>query len=39
MRQLHGDDALFLYADTGHANANITLVNIYDPSTAPGGPL
>ncbi len=37
MRQLHGDDALFLYADTGHANANITLVNIYDPSTAPGG--
>lgn len=37
MRQLRGDDALFLYADTGHANANITLVNIYDPSTAPGG--
>ncbi len=37
MRQLRGDDALFLYADTGHSNANITLVNIYDPSTAPGG--
>ncbi len=37
MRQLRGDDALFLYADSGHANANITLVNIYDPSTAPGG--
>ncbi len=37
MRQLGGDDALFLYADTGHSNANITLVNIYDPSTAPGG--
>jgi len=37
MRQLRGEDALFLYADTGHSNANITLVNIYDPSTAPGG--
>jgi diacylglycerol O-acyltransferase len=37
MRQLRGDDALFLYADTGNSNANITLVNIYDPSTAPGG--
>ena len=37
MRQLRGDDAIFLYADTGHAKANITLVNIYDPSTAPGG--
>ena len=37
MRQLRGDDALFLYADTGHSNSNITLVNIYDPSTAPGG--
>jgi diacylglycerol O-acyltransferase len=37
MRQLRGDDALFLYADSGNSNANITLVNIYDPSTAPGG--
>jgi len=37
MRQLRGDDAIFLYADTGHSNANITLVNIYDPSTAPDG--
>jgi WS/DGAT/MGAT family acyltransferase len=37
MRQLRGDDAIFLYADTGHSNANITLINIYDPSTAPGG--
>jgi WS/DGAT/MGAT family acyltransferase len=37
MRQLRGDDALFLYADTGHSNANITLVNIYDPSTAVEG--
>ncbi len=39
MRQLSGDDATFLYADTEHANANITLVLIYDPSTAPGGRL
>ena len=37
MRQLRGDDAVFLYADTGNSNSNITLVNIYDPSTAPGG--
>jgi diacylglycerol O-acyltransferase len=37
MKQLRGSDAGFLYADTGHANANITLIHIYDPSTAPGG--
>ncbi|MEI7444854.1 MAG: wax ester/triacylglycerol synthase family O-acyltransferase [Burkholderiales bacterium] len=37
MRQLRGPDARFLYADSGHANANVTLVHIYDPSTAPGG--
>ena len=37
MRQLSAHDALFLYADTPHANANVTLVHIYDPSTAPGG--
>ena len=37
MRQLRGRDARFLYADTGNANANVTLVHIYDPSTAPGG--
>ena len=36
MRQLRGDDALFLYADSRHASSHITLVNIYDPSTAPG---
>jgi len=37
MRQLRGEDARFVYAETGHANSNITLVHIYDPSTAPGG--
>lgn len=37
MRQLRGEDASFVYAETGHANSNITLVHIYDPSTAPGG--
>ena len=37
MRQLHGDDARFVYADSGHANSNITLVSTYDPSTTPGG--
>jgi WS/DGAT/MGAT family acyltransferase len=37
MRQLSAHDASFLYADTPRANANVTLVHIYDPSTAPGG--
>ncbi len=37
MKQLRGDDARFLYTDTGNANANVTLVHVYDPSTAPGG--
>jgi len=37
MRQLRGEDARFVYADTGHANSNITLVSIYDPSTAADG--
>jgi len=37
MRQLRGEDARFVYAETGHSNSNITLVHIYDPSTAPGG--
>jgi WS/DGAT/MGAT family acyltransferase len=37
MRQLRGEDARFVYAETGHANSNITLIHIYDPSTAPGG--
>ena len=37
MKQLRGQDAGFLYADNGSANANVTLIHIYDPSTAPGG--
>ncbi|HQR25054.1 MAG TPA: wax ester/triacylglycerol synthase family O-acyltransferase, partial [Steroidobacteraceae bacterium] len=37
MRQLRGEDAQFLFAESGHANSNITLVSTYDPSTAPGG--
>ena len=37
MRQLTARDAGFLYSDTSHANANITLIQIYDQSTAPGG--
>lgn len=37
MRQLRGQDASFLYSDTGHSNANVTLLHIYDQSTAPGG--
>ncbi len=37
MRQLSGHDASFLYSDTLHANSNVTLIQIYDQSTAPGG--
>jgi WS/DGAT/MGAT family acyltransferase len=37
MRQLSGHDASFLYSDTVHANSNVTFVQIYDQSTAPGG--
>ena len=37
MRQLTARDAGFLYSDTSHSNANITLIQIYDQSTAPGG--
>ena len=37
MRQLSAHDAGFLYADTSHANSNVTLIQIYDQSTAPGG--
>jgi len=39
MRQLSARDAAFLYSDTHHANANVTLVQIYDQSTVPGGKL
>jgi diacylglycerol O-acyltransferase / wax synthase len=37
MRQLRGEDARFVYAESGNANSNVTLVYVYDPSTAPGG--
>ncbi|MBL8385900.1 MAG: wax ester/triacylglycerol synthase family O-acyltransferase [Burkholderiales bacterium] len=37
MRQLSASDARFLYADTARANANVTKIQIYDQSTAPGG--
>jgi WS/DGAT/MGAT family acyltransferase len=37
MRQLSGHDASFLYSDTTHSNSNVTLITIYDQSTAPGG--
>ena len=37
MRQLSAHDAGFLYSDTTHSNANVTLIQIYDQSTAPGG--
>lgn len=37
MRQLSTHDAGFLYADTSHSNSNVTLIQIYDQSTAPGG--
>lgn len=37
MQQLSASDARFLYADSANANANVTLVHIYDQSTAPGG--
>jgi diacylglycerol O-acyltransferase len=37
MRQLSEHDAAFIYSDLGHANANVTLLHIYDQSTAPGG--
>jgi diacylglycerol O-acyltransferase / wax synthase len=39
MRQLSAHDANFLDADTVHANSNVTFVQIYDQSTAPGGQL
>jgi WS/DGAT/MGAT family acyltransferase len=37
MRQLRGEDARFVYGETGHANSNSTLMSIYDPSTARDG--
>jgi diacylglycerol O-acyltransferase len=37
MRQLSEHDAAFIYSDSAHANSNVTLLHIYDQSTAPGG--
>ena len=39
MQQLSGHDASLLYAETATANANVSLIHIYDQSTAPGGKL
>jgi len=36
MRQLSGHDAGFLCSDTARSNANLSLLNIFDQSTAPG---
>lgn len=37
MRQLSGNDAFMLYAEGGGAANNLAGLQIYDPSTAPGG--
>lgn len=37
MRQLTRQDTRFLDSDTQHANSNVSFVQIYDQSTAPGG--
>jgi WS/DGAT/MGAT family acyltransferase len=37
MRQVSQSDALFLASESAHSNSNVSLVTIYDPSTAPGG--
>jgi len=37
MSQLSPHDATFLYSDTTNSNANVTLIHIYNQSTAPGG--
>jgi diacylglycerol O-acyltransferase / wax synthase len=37
MRQLSGQDASFLYQETPNAPMHTAGINIYDPSTAPGG--
>jgi diacylglycerol O-acyltransferase len=39
MRQLNKQDALFLASESAHSNSNVSLIQIYDPSTAPGGRL
>ena len=37
MRQVNRHEASFLYSDTTHSNSHVTLIQIYDQSTAPGG--
>ena len=37
MQQLSEQDAAFLASDSAHANANVSLLHIYDQSTAPSG--
>ena len=37
MRQLSEHDAAFIYSEVAHANSNVTLLHIYDQTTAPGG--
>jgi len=37
MRQLGEHDAAYIYSDSAHANSNVTLLHIYDQSTARGG--
>ena len=37
MRQLSEHDAAYIYSDSAHANSNVTLLHIYDQSTAKGG--
>jgi len=39
MRQLGKNDALFLSSESAHSSSNVSLIQIYDPSTAPGGRL
>ncbi len=39
MRQLNQHDARFLASESAHSNSNVSLIQIYDPSTAPGGRL
>jgi WS/DGAT/MGAT family acyltransferase len=39
MRQLSESDALFLSSESAHSSSNVSLIQIYDPSTAPGGKL
>jgi len=37
LRQLGESDAAFIYSDSEHANSNVSLLHIYDQTTAPGG--